>query len=187
MKPELQTHYFENVLPALKEQLACTNIHQVPRIEKIVVNCCVGSATDRSQAVEDAVNEVTKITGQKAVMTRAKKSVSNFKLREGQEIGCRVTLRRKYMWEFLNRLINTAIPRIRDFRGVSAKAFDQQGNYTLGVADQTIFPEIELDQVKRQLGFDVTIVTSATNRDDSYALLEKMGMPFRKPNKAAAA
>ena len=120
-------------------------------------------------------------------MTRAKKSVSNFKLREGQEIGCRVTLRRKYMWEFLNRLINTAIPRIRDFRGVSAKAFDQQGNYTLGVADQTIFPEIELDQVKRQLGFDVTIVTSATNRDDSYALLEKMGMPFRKPNKAAAA
>ena len=187
MKPELQTYYFENVLPALKEQLGCANIHEVPRIEKISINCCVGSATDRSQAVEDAVNEVSKITGQKAVMTRAKKSVSNFKLREGQEIGCRVTLRRQYMWEFLSRLINTAIPRIRDFRGISAKAFDQQGNYTLGISDQTIFPEIELEQVKRTLGFDITIVTSAKNKEDSYALLEKIGMPFRKPNKAAAA
>ena len=187
MKPELQTYYFETVLPALKEKLGYSNIHQVPRIEKIVINCCVGSATDRTQAVEDAVNEVSKITGQKAVMTRAKKSVSNFKLREGQEIGCRVTLRRQYMWEFLNRLINTAIPRIRDFRGVSQKAFDQQGNYTLGVTDQTIFPEIELDQVKRQLGFDITIVTTAKNVKDSYALLEMMGMPFRKPSKAAAA
>ncbi len=187
MKPELQTFYENTVLPALREELGCKNIHEVPRIEKVVINCCVGSAADRSQAVEDAVNELTTITGQKPVVTVAKKSVSNFKLREGQEIGCKVTLRRLYMWEFLSRLINTAIPRIRDFRGISPKAFDGNGNYTLGITDQTIFPEIELDKVKRNLGFDITIVTTADNNEAAYALLDKMGMPFRKPAKAAAA
>lgn len=187
MKPELQQFYENTVVAALREELALKNVHEVPRVEKVVVNCCVGSAPDRSQAVEDAVNELVKITGQKPVITVAKQSVSNFKLREGQEIGAKVTLRRRYMWEFLSRLINTAIPRIRDFRGVSAKAFDGQGNYTLGIADQSIFPEIELDKIKRNLGFDITIVTTANNNEQASALLDKLGMPFRKPSKAAAA
>lgn len=187
MKPELQQFYENTVRSALKEQLSLKNVHEVPAIEKVVINCCVGSAPDRSQAVEDAVNELQTITGQRPVITVAKKSVSNFKLREGQEIGCKVTLRRVYMWEFLARLIHTAIPRIRDFRGISPKAFDGQGNYTLGITDQSIFPEIELDKIKRNLGFDITIVTSVDDRDQSYALLEALGMPFRKITKAAAA
>ncbi len=187
MKPELQKFYENTVLPALREELKLENVHQVPRVEKVVVNCCVGSAPDRSQAVEDAVNELVLITGQKPIITIAKKSVSNFKLREGQEIGCKVTLRRLYMWEFLSRLIHTAIPRIRDFRGISPRAFDGQGNYTLGISDQSIFPEIELDKIKRNLGFDITIVTSANSNEHAFALLDKLGMPFRKPTKAAAA
>lgn len=187
MQTALLKHYQETVVPALREELGYENVHQVPRIEKIVINCCVGSSPDRSQAVEDAVNELGIITGQRPIITKAKKSVSNFKLREGQEIGCKVTLRRKYMWEFLQRLIVTALPRVRDFRGISSKAFDGFGNYTLGVTDQTIFPEIELDKVKRNLGFDVTIVTTAKDDAAAYALLLKIGMPFRKSTKAAAA
>lgn len=187
MKPELQKYYENTVVAALRDELKLENVHQVPRVEKVVINCCVGSAPDRSQAVEDAVNELTTITGQKPIITVARKSVSNFKLREGQEIGCKVTLRRLYMWEFLSRLIHTAIPRIRDFRGISPKAFDGQGNYTLGITDQSIFPEIELDKIKRNLGFDITIVTSVDNKEHSFALLDKLGMPFRKPSQAAAA
>lgn len=187
MKPELQQFYETNVKSALQEELGLKNVHEVPRVEKLVLNCSVGSAPDRSQAVEDAVNELITITGQKPIITVAKTSVSNFKLREGQEIGAKVTLRRDYMWEFLARLIHTAIPRIRDFRGISPKSFDGRGNYTLGIADQTIFPEIELDKIKRNLGFDITIVTSATNNEHAFALLDKLGMPFRKPAKAAAA
>ncbi len=187
MKPELQTFYENTVKPALREELGLKNVHQVPRIEKVVLNCCVGSAPDRSQAVEDAVNELSTITGQKPIVTVAKQSVSNFKLREGQEIGAKVTLRRLYMWEFLSRLINTAIPSIRDFRGISPKAFDGRGNYTLGITDQSIFPEIELDKIKRNLGFDITIVTSANTNEEALALLDKLGMPFRKQTKAAAA
>ena len=187
MKTELQLFYENTVRAALQEELGLKNIHEVPRVEKVAINCCVGSAPDRSQAVEDAVNELTLITGQKPIITLAKKSVSNFKLREKQEIGCKLTLRRIYMWEFLTRLIHTAIPRIRDFRGISAKAFDGRGNYTLGISDQTIFPEVELDKIKRNLGFDITIVTSANTNAHALALLEKLGMPFRKPSKAAAA
>lgn len=187
MKPEIQTFYESTVLPALKEELGCKNVHQVPTIEKVCLNCGIGSAPDRSQALEDAVHTLTTITGQKPVIVKAKKSVSNFKLREGQEIGCKMTLRREYMWHFLQRLISTAIPAIRDFRGISVKAFDGRGNYTLGITEQTIFPEIELDKVKRNIGFDCTIVTSAANNEQAYALLDKLGMPFRKPTKAAAA
>lgn len=187
MKPELQQFYENTVLPALREEFSLKNLHQAPRVEKVVINCCVGSAPDRTQAVEDAVNELALITGQKPIITLAKTSVSNFKLREGQEIGCKVTLRRRYMWEFLGRLIHTAIPRIRDFRGISPKSFDGQGNYTLGIAEQSIFPEVELDKIKRNLGFDVTIVTTTTNNEQAFALLDKLGMPFRKPSKAAAA
>ncbi len=186
MKPELQQFYENTVVPTLRKELDLKNMHEVPRIEKVVLNCCVGSAPDRSQAVEDAVAELQFITGQKPIITLAKRSVSNFKLREGQEIGCKVTLRRFYMWEFLARLIHTAIPRIRDFRGISAKAFDGQGNYTLGITDQSIFPEIELDKIKRNLGFDVTIVTSVNDREQSFALLDALGMPFRKTKAAAA-
>ena len=187
MKPELQQFYEDTTRSALHEELGLKNVHQVPQIEKVAINCCVGSAPDRSQAVEEAVNELTLITGQRPVVTMAKRSVSNFKLREGQKIGCKLTLRRRYMWEFLARLIHTAIPRIRDFRGISTKAFDGRGNYTLGVGDQTIFPEIELDKVNRNLGFDITIVTTARNDAQAFALLDKLGMPFRKQTKVAAA
>ena len=183
--PTLLKNYKESVVPALTEQLGYANAHQVPKVEKVVVNCCVGREPDRKQAVQDAVEELGLITGQKAVTTFAKKSVANFKLREGEAIGARVTLRGVKMYDFLLRLMCMAIPRVRDFRGVSPKAFDGRGNYTLGISDQTIFPEVELDKVKRNLGFDVTIVTSATTDDEARALLKEMGMPFRDVKKAA--
>ena len=183
--PTLLKNYKEQVVPALKEQLGCANIHQVPKIEKVVINCCVGREADRKQAVQDAVEELELITGQKAVTTVARKSVANFKLREGEAIGARVTLRGVKMYDFLLRLMCMAIPRIRDFRGVSPKAFDGRGNYTLGISDQTIFPEVELDKVKRNLGFDVCIVTTAETDDAARALLKEMGMPFRDNKKAA--
>ena len=183
--PTLLKNYKETVVPALKEELGCENIHQVPKIEKVVINCCVGREADRKQAVQDAIDELQLITGQKAVTTIARKSVANFKLREGEEIGARVTLRGVKMYDFLLRLMCMAIPRIRDFRGVSAKAFDGRGNYTLGISDQTIFPEVELDKVKRNLGFDISIVTTAETDDAARALLKQMGMPFRDNKKAA--
>lgn len=191
MAVEFYTEYKERVVPALKEKLGYTNPHQIPAVTKVVLNTCVGSSADVKQALEDAKAELTLITGQKPSETRAKKSISNFKLRDKQAIGAKVTLRGARMYEFLERLIKTALPRIRDFRGISPKAFDGQGNYTLGVADQSIFPEVELDKIKRNIGFDITIVTSAKNNAEAKALLVELGVPFtdkaKKPAGNAAA
>ncbi len=186
MEPALKTHYFSKVIPALQSKLGVQNVHEIPKVEKVVVNCSFGKAADRKQAVEDALNDLRAITGQKPVITKSRKAISNFKLREGEPLGVKVTLRGKIMWEFLERLIKMALPVVRDFRGVSAKAFDGNGNYTLGIADQSIFPEIEIDKVKRQLGFDVCIVTSATTDDHGRDLLRALGMPFRDHKTAAA-
>lgn len=179
MEPLLQKLYKDTVRDALKAQLALENVHQVPKLEKIVINCSVGSQGERKQAIEDAVNEVTLITGQKPVITLSKKAIANFKLREGEAVGVKVTLRGARMYDFLMRLVKTAVPRIRDFRGVAPKAFDGRGNYTLGISDQSIFPEIELDKVKRTLGFDITFVTSTNSDDHARELLRALGMPFR--------
>ena len=167
-------------MPALKEELKCTNLHQVPRLEKIVVTTHCGGASDRKQAVEDAVEEISKITGQKPSVSYARKSVANFKVRAGEAVGARVTLRGAHMWEFLDRFIHITAPNIRDFRGISPKSFDGQGNYAVGIPDQSIFPEIELDKIKRQIGFDLIFVTSATTDDAGRALLCALGMPFRE-------
>ncbi len=186
MEPALKKLYKDKVAPALMKKLGVTNIHDVPRIEKVVVNCAFGKAADRKQAAEDAVNDVRAITGQKPVVTKSKKAIANFKLREGEPLGVKVTLRNAIMWEFLERLMRMALPVVRDFRGVSPKAFDGKGNYTLGIVDQSIFPEIEIDKVKRVLGFDICIVTTATTDEGGRELLRALGMPFRD-NKAAAA
>ncbi len=179
MEPQLQKLYKDKVRDALKSQLGLENVHQVPQLEKIVINCSVGSQGERKQAIEDAVNEVTLITGQKPVITLSKKAIANFKLRAGEAVGVKVTLRGTRMYDFLMRLVKTAVPRIRDFRGVAPKAFDGRGNYTLGISDQSIFPEIELDKIKRTLGFDITFVTSTNNDDHARELLRALGMPFR--------
>ncbi len=175
----LHKHY-KQLVPELQKQLGVENIHQVPRLEKIVVNCSIGSQPDRKVAIEDAVNEVTLITGQKPVVSYSKKAISNFKLREGEPLGVKVTLRGRRMYDFMLRLVKTAMPRIRDFRGVPPRAFDGRGNYTLGVSDQSIFPEVELDKVKRTLGFDITFVTSSNSDDHSRVMLKALGMPFRE-------
>ncbi len=178
MEHILQTLYKEK-RTQLKDQLGLANIHQVPQLKKIVVNCAIGSQSERKQAIEDAVNEVTLITGQKPVITKSKKAIANFKLREGENVGVKVTLRGSKMYDFMMRLVRTAIPRIRDFRGVAPRAFDGRGNYTLGVAEQSIFPEIELDKIKRPLGFDITFVTSTNSDDHAREMLRTLGMPFR--------
>lgn len=188
--PTLQQHYKDKVVPALKKKHGYTNLHQVPRLEKIVVTSCMGKAPDRKVAVDDAVAEIGKITGQKPSMTYSKKSVANFKLREGEVLGARVTLRGARMWEFMHRFINVTAPNIRDFRGISAKSFDGRGNYACGIQDQSIFPEIEIDQIKRQIGFDLIFVTSANTDAEGRSLLTELGMPFRdmkKANEAEAA
>ena len=182
--PVLQKHYTEKVVPALKEKLGYTNPHQIPRLEKIVVTSCMGKAPDRKVAVDDAVAEIAKITGQKPSITYSKKAVANFKLREGEALGARVTLRGARLWEFLYRFINVTAPNIRDFRGISAKGFDGRGNYAVGLSDQSIFPEIELDQIKRTIGFDFIFVTSAKTNDEGRALLTELGLPFRDTKKA---
>lgn len=187
MAVELQEFYKKSVVPALQSQRGYQNVHQVPHVEKVVVNTCVASQTDIKQALEDAKEELALITGQKAFETRSKKSIATFKLRKEQPIGAKVTLRGERMYEFLERLIKTALPRIRDFRGVSPRAFDGNGNYTLGVSDQSIFPEVELDKIKRNIGFDVTIVTSAKSNDEAKALLIELGMPFSDKAKKIAA
>ena len=174
----LATEYKEKVVPALIQSRGYKNVMEVPKITKVVVNCCIGSSADTKVALEDAFNEVQMITGQRPIKTKSTKSIANFKLREGQEIGVKVTLRGAIMYEFLERLIRTALPRIRDFRGVSPRAFDGRGNYTLGVKDQTILPEVELDMVKRNLGMDITIVTTARKNDEAKELLALFGMPF---------
>jgi large subunit ribosomal protein L5 len=182
--PALLQHYQDKVVPALKEKLGYANVHQVPRLEKIVVTSCMGKAPDRKVAVDDAVIEIQKITGQRPSITYAKKSVANFKLRQGEVLGARVTLRGARMWEFLYRFIHITSPNIRDFRGISPKSFDGRGNYALGIADQSIFPEIELDQIKRQIGFDMIVVTTANTDAEGRALLSELGMPFRDLKKA---
>jgi large subunit ribosomal protein L5 len=185
-EPELLTEYKTRVAPRLKEKHAYTNVHQIPRITKVVVNSSVGSAPDVKEALEVAKSEIATITGQRPIVTTAKKSIANFKLRDNQAIGAKVTLRGEIMYEFLERLIKMALPRIRDFRGVSTKAFDGNGNYTLGVADQSIFPEIELDKIKRNVGFDITIVTTARTNEEAKSLLSELGMPFTDKAKRPA-
>lgn len=186
-EPELLTDYKTRVLPAMREKHGYKNIHQIPKISKVVINTCIGSAQDTKEALEIAKSELTTISGQRPVTTTSKKAISNFKLRQDQAIGAKVTLRGRIMYEFLERLIKTALPRIRDFRGVSARAFDGQGNYTLGVADQSIFPEIELDRIKKNIGFDVTIVTTARTNAEAKSLLTELGMPFVDKAKKAPA
>ena len=175
---ELFKFYTEKIKPELIANGRYKNPMQVPRMVKVVLNTGVGSSGDK-QAVEDAVREMTIVTGQKPVVTRAKKSISNFKLRKDQEIGCKVTLRGRKMFEFMERFFNAALPRVRDFRGAPLRAFDGRGAYTLGVDDQTIFPEIELDKIKRRLGMDITFVTTAETDDEGRALLRAFGMPFK--------
>lgn len=187
MNNEFYTHYKEHVVPALQKEHGYKNVNQIPKVEKVVINTCVGSQADVKQALEDAKAELALISGQKPAETRAKKSIANFKLRGDQAIGAKVTLRGQHMYEFLERLIKTGLPRIRDFRGVSPKAFDGNGNYTLGVTDQSVFPEVELDKIKRNIGFDVTIVTSAKTNEEAKSLLSEMGMPFSDRAKKAAA
>ena len=177
MKARLYEKYVKEVVPALKEKHKYTNPHQVPRMQKIVVNMGVSASLEKS-AIDDAAKDLALITGRKAAISKSRHSIANFKLREGQPIGCHVTLRRDVMYEFFDRLIATALPRIRDFRGLSPRSFDGRGNYTLGVTDQTIFPEIELDKIKRQQGMDINIVTSARNNAEAMDLLKLMGMPF---------
>lgn len=179
MAATLHEEYKNRIVSALKVKHGYRNIHEVPKVTKVVVNTCVNSSQgDYKQALEDARKEIATITGQKAAETRSKKSIANFKLRQHQAVGAKVTLRGEKMYEFLERLIRTALPRIRDFRGVSSKAFDGNGNYTLGVSEQSIFPEIELDQIKRNIGFDVCIVTSARTNAEAKSLLTELGMPF---------
>ena len=177
MKPRLYEKYMTEVRPALKEKRQYQNVHEIPRLEKIVVNMGVSASLEKG-AVEDATRDMAMITGRKPVINKARHSIANFKLREGQNIGCRVTLRREVMYEFFDRLVATALPRIRDFRGLSPRSFDGRGNYTLGVSDQTIFPEIELDKIKRTQGMDITIVTNAPTNEEALDLLKMMGMPF---------
>ena len=176
----LKEDYKSRVAPALKEQFGYKNPMQVPNVTKIVVNMGVGEAATNSKLMEGALSDMAAITGQKPVTTRARKSISNFKLRDGMPVGCRVTLRGDQMWEFLDRLINVTLPRIRDFRGVSPKAFDGRGNYTLGLKEQIIFPEIDYDKVDKVRGMDITICTTANTNDEGRALLKEFSMPFRK-------
>jgi large subunit ribosomal protein L5 len=177
MKPRLYQRYLENVRPALMEKRKYKNIHQVPKIEKIVLNMGVSASLEKG-AVDDAAKDLSMITGRKPVVAKARKSIANFKLRQGQPIGCHVTLRREVMYEFFDRLVAAALPRIRDFRGLSPRSFDGRGNYSIGVNDQTIFPEVDIDKIKRQQGMDITIVTSAQSDEEALELLKMMGMPF---------
>ena len=177
MKARLYDKYVKEVVPALKGKRKYTNPHQIPRMEKIVVNMGVSASLEKS-AIDDAAKDLALITGRKPAVSKSRHSIANFKLREGQPIGCRVTLRRDAMYEFFDRLVAAALPRIRDFRGLSTRSFDGRGNYSVGISDQTIFPEIELDKIKRTQGMDITIVTSARSNDEAMDLLKMMGMPF---------
>jgi len=179
-RPRLKDKYLNDVRGALKEQLQLGNVMEVPRFEKIVLNCGVGRATQQQSLLDGAVADLTVITGQKPLVTRAKKSIAGFKLREGNAIGAKVTLRGDRMWEFYDRLVSLAIPRIRDFRGLNPKSFDGRGNYTFGVTEQLIFPEIDYDKIDTVRGMDITIVTTARTDDEGRALLSAMGFPFRR-------
>jgi len=177
MKARLFNKYVNDVVPALKAKHNYSNVHQIPRLEKIVVNMGVSASLEKG-AIDDAAKDLSQITGRKAVISKSRHDIANFKLREGQSIGCRVTLRKDAMYEFLDRLVATALPRIRDFRGLSPRKFDGRGNYTFGVNDQTIFPEIEMEKIKRTQGMDITLVTSAGTNEAAFELLKLMGFPF---------
>jgi large subunit ribosomal protein L5 len=179
MKPRLQKHFEERVSPRLMEQFQFDNAYRVPKIDKIVVNVGMGEAARNPKLLDTVVDELGAITGQKAVVTKARKSISNFGLREHMPVGAKVTLRRDRMYEFLDRLINVAIPRIRDFRGLPTRAFDGRGNYSMGVKEQLIFPEIDYDKVDSVHGMDIILVTTTDKDDEAYALLREMGLPFR--------
>ena len=187
MENEFRRHYKDQVMPALQKQHGYKNVHQIPKVEKVVINTSIGSQADVKQALEEAKAELALITGQRPMETRAKKSIANFKLRKNQIIGAKVTLRGDRMYEFLERFIKMALPRIRDFRGISPRSFDNNGNYTVGISDQSIFPEVELDKIKRNIGFDVTIVTTARTNAEAKSLLSEMGMPFSDRAKKVAA
>ena len=176
----LQKKYKEEVRPALVKEFGYSTIMMAPRLEKIVITMGVADATQNSKALDDAVNDLTIIAGQHPVVTKAKKSIATFKVREGQAIGCKVTLRGQRMYEFLDKLVSIALPRVRDFRGISKNAFDGHGNYTLGVKEQLIFPEIDYDKVAKIRGMDIVFVTTAKSDKEAFALLDKMGFPFRK-------
>jgi large subunit ribosomal protein L5 len=176
----LKERYQKEVVPALMKELSLSNVMQVPRINKVVVNIGLGEALDNPKSLEAATGDLVKITGQKPVITKARRSIAAFKLREGRAIGTMVTLRGEKMWAFLDRIMNIVLPRVRDFRGVSIEAFDGRGNYTLGLREQIIFPEIEYDKVDKVRGMEITIVTTAHNDDQAAVLLQLLGMPFRK-------
>jgi len=180
--PRLKKRYREEILPALQSEFDIKNVMQVPGLTKIVVNMGVGEAARDSKLIEGAIRDLTVITGQKPAVTRARKSIAQFKLREGMPIGAHVTLRGDRMWEFLDRLLTLALPRIRDFRGLSPKQFDGRGNYTFGLTEQVMFHEIDQDKVDRQRGMDITVVTTATNDDQGRALLKQLGFPFQEGN-----
>ena len=180
--PRLKDKYSKEIVPALKQKFSYSSIMQVPKIEKICINKGMGVAVTDKKLIDVAIEEISTITGQKAVATKSKKAISNFKLREQQPIGVRVTLRGNKMYEFLDRLMNIALPRVRDFRGVSAKGFDGRGNYTLGVKEQIIFPEISIEKVNKISGMDITFVTTAKTDEESYELLKEFGMPFANKN-----
>lgn len=180
MAEPLKKIYQETIVPKLKEQFSYTNIHQVPRVVKVTVNRGLGEASQNAKALESSLSELATITGQKPVVTRAKKAIAGFKIRQGMPVGIMVTLRSERMYSFLERLINLALPRIRDFRGVSPRSFDGRGNYTLGIREQLIFPEIDYDSIDQIRGMDISIITTANTDEEGRALLKEMGMPFRE-------
>lgn len=175
----LHAHYNQNVIPALQKELGYTNVNAVPKIEKIVVNRGLGDCKDNQQAFNKAVDELAAITGQKPIVTTSKKSIANFKLREGMKIGAKVTLRGEIMYEFLDKLISIALPRVRDFQGINPNAFDGKGNYSLGLTEQLVFPEISFEKIDKVRGMDIVIVTTAKTDKEAKALLEKVGLPFK--------
>ena len=179
MKPRLQQHYEDKVRPKLAEELGHSNPHQLPRLEKIVINVGVGEASREPKLFDSVVEAVTAIAGQRPIINRARMAISNFNLREGMPVGVSVTLRRAHMYEFLDRFINVAVPRIRDFRGFTTRSFDGRGNYTIGIKEQVVFPEVDYDRIQKIHGLDVTFVTSTHKDDEGLALLREMGMPFR--------
>ncbi len=185
-QPRLKQKYTDEIKAALQEQLGLANVMEVPKLEKIVINMGVGKATQQPSLLEGAVRDLTAISGQKPIVTKARDSIAGFKLREGQSIGCKVTLRGDRMWEFLDRLISVAIPRIRDFRGLPAHSWDGRGNYTFGLSDQIVFPEIDYDKIDAPRGMDITIVTTAVTNEQGKALLDAFGFPFKRGADAGA-
>jgi large subunit ribosomal protein L5 len=177
---DIQKRYREEIVPAMMKTFSYSNVMQVPRLEKVVINMGLGEALENARILDTSMEEISRITGQRPVLTRARKSIANFKLREGNPIGCRVTLRKQKMYDFIYRLLNIALPRVRDFKGVSPRGFDGRGNYTLGVREQLIFPEVNYDDVEKIKGMNITIVTSANTDEEARELLDLLGVPFRK-------